>query len=115
MEDAQRVLSDLTTVEREVRLDEDGWFLSRIAPYRTADDHIAGVVVTFVDITERRHAEEKLRAHAQELERFNRLAVGRETRMIDLKKEINDLLGRLNEQPRYELDFEEESSESSDG
>ena len=115
MHDAQKVLNDLSMVEREVRLDDDGWFLTQIAPYRTADDHIAGVVVTFVDITDRRHAEEELRAHAHELERFNRLAVGRETRMIDLKKEINDLLARLNEQARYKLNFDEESSGSSDG
>ncbi|HEY1770302.1 MAG TPA: PAS domain S-box protein [Chthoniobacterales bacterium] len=60
--DVHRVLEDLTVIETEVRLDEDGWFLTRIAPYRTADDHIAGAVVTFVDITRRIQAEAELRA-----------------------------------------------------
>ena len=31
----------------------DKWFLTRMRPYRTADDRIEGVVATFVDITQR--------------------------------------------------------------
>jgi hypothetical protein len=38
-----------------------------------------------------------------ELERFNRLAVGREQRMIDLKREINDLLQQAGKPPAYDL------------
>jgi hypothetical protein len=34
--------------------------------------------------------------------------VSRESRMIDLKKEVNELAQRLNEPPRYPLDFESE-------
>ena len=55
--DAQQVLKSLKTIEREVRLGEELWFLARISPYRTADDHIAGVVATFIDITRRKEAE----------------------------------------------------------
>jgi two-component system CheB/CheR fusion protein len=33
------------------------WFLSRLLPYRTIEDHVAGVVVCFIDITERKEAE----------------------------------------------------------
>lgn len=68
------------------------------------------------DITERKRAEEALRQshteleqHAEELSRFNRVAVGRELRMIDLKKEINELASRLGEPPRYPVDSEQES------
>jgi PAS domain-containing protein len=50
------------------------------------------------DITERKQAEEALReshaqlqSHAEELTRFNDTAVGRELRMIELKKEVNEL------------------------
>jgi len=38
-----------------------GWYLTRLRPYRTVEDKIDGVVVTFVDIGERRRAEDALR------------------------------------------------------
>jgi two-component system CheB/CheR fusion protein len=44
-----------------------------------------------------------------ELKRFNSVAVGRETRMIELKQEINELCARLKEKPRYSLEFEPEN------
>ncbi|MES3002686.1 MAG: CheR family methyltransferase [Pseudomonadota bacterium] len=56
--DASRVLERLVPIEREVGLPGGQWFLSRLLPYRTLDDHIAGVVVSFIDITERKQAEE---------------------------------------------------------
>jgi two-component system, chemotaxis family, CheB/CheR fusion protein len=57
-DDARRVLERLVPIEREVGLPDGKWFLSRLLPYRTVDDHIAGVVVSFIDITERKQAEE---------------------------------------------------------
>jgi len=65
--DAQSVLNDLTPVEREVPTSEGEWFLVRHHPYRTVDDRIDGVVITFVDITRRRMAEEDLREANQSL------------------------------------------------
>ena len=56
--DARRVLERLVPIEREVGMPDGHWFLSRLLPYRTIDDHIAGVVVSFIDITERKQAEE---------------------------------------------------------
>ena len=58
------------------------------------------------DAVERQQAMEAMRAHVEELQRFNEAAVGREMRMIELKKEINELAQRLGEPPRYSLDFE---------
>lgn len=40
-----------------------------------------------------------------ELERFNHLAVGREHRMIALKRQVNELAVRLAEEPKYDLSF----------
>jgi two-component system CheB/CheR fusion protein len=57
-DDARRVLEKLVPIEREVGLPDGKWFLSRLLPYRTIDDHIAGVVVCFIDISERKRAEE---------------------------------------------------------
>ena len=53
------------------------------------------------DITERRRDEDALRDRLQELERVNRLMVGRELRMIALKREINDLCRELGSPERY--------------
>lgn len=53
------------------------------------------------DAIERKHGEELVRDQVEELKRFNAMAVGREERMIELKKEINELCARLEEAPRY--------------
>ncbi|HEY0822959.1 MAG TPA: CheR family methyltransferase, partial [Ramlibacter sp.] len=57
-EDAQRVLQKLVPIEREVGQSGGSWYLARLVPYRTADDRIAGLVFTFIDITERKRGEE---------------------------------------------------------
>jgi two-component system, chemotaxis family, CheB/CheR fusion protein len=63
LQDLERVMQDLHTIEREVHVGEGEtqWYLTRIAPYRTADDRIAGVVATFINITPRKNAEDELR------------------------------------------------------
>jgi two-component system CheB/CheR fusion protein len=60
-QDAAGVLTRLSPVEREVRDITGRWFLARMLPYRTAEDQIAGVVITCVDITARKAAEENER------------------------------------------------------
>jgi two-component system CheB/CheR fusion protein len=63
--DAQRVLERLTPVKRERRSRDGRWYIARFLPYRTSEDLISGVVLTFVDITERKKAEgEHARLHA---------------------------------------------------
>jgi two-component system CheB/CheR fusion protein len=51
--EATQVLQTLQTLEREVSTPAGTWFLARIQPYRTVDNAIDGVVLTFADITER--------------------------------------------------------------
>jgi len=55
------------------------------------------------DITKRKVAEEELKKKAKELEAFNKLAVDRELKMIELKKEINALLEKLGKEPGYKI------------
>ena len=56
LQDAETVLKKLTTIEVEVPSDSGRWYLRRMLPYRTQDNRIAGVVVTFSDITDRKRA-----------------------------------------------------------
>jgi two-component system, chemotaxis family, CheB/CheR fusion protein len=66
-DDARAVLRDLASIEKEVRSNKGCWYLVRMRPYRTIEDKIDGVVVTFVDITERRRTEESLRLSEESL------------------------------------------------
>ena len=68
------------------------------------------------DISERKQAEVALRQQAEELRlrnealgRFNTVAVGRELRMIELKREINALCGKAGEPPRHRVAATDES------
>jgi PAS domain S-box-containing protein len=90
-----------------------------IRPLKTEGGEITGAINCFYDITQRKQAEEalaqshaQLQLHAEELARFNSVAVGRELRMIELKKEINELCQQHGEATRYPLDFEEERKQS---
>jgi PAS domain-containing protein len=113
-DDAAVVLAGRTVVDREVTT-QDGskCYLERVLPYRNAVGIIAGVVITFVDITKRKRAEETILLHTKELHasneelmRLNCIMEGRELRMIELKKEVNELRGRTDQAPLYPLDFE---------
>jgi two-component system CheB/CheR fusion protein len=65
-DDVRLVLQDLQGIDREVQGD-DRWYLMRIRPYRTTDNRIDGVVLTFQDITSRRRAELQLRQSEERL------------------------------------------------
>lgn len=59
--DIEQVFSTLQPVEREVRGTTDGtWYIARLLPYRTAEDRIEGLVLSFIDISRRKLAEERL-------------------------------------------------------
>ncbi len=58
--DAKRVLQDLVPLDKELTCSNKQCFIRRILPYRTEDDRIQGVVVTFADVTELSKAKEEL-------------------------------------------------------
>jgi PAS domain S-box-containing protein len=68
-EDAETVLEKLSVIEREVTSLDGRIFIMRLLPYRTAEDHINGVVITFIDITTRKQAEESLRQSKERMEK----------------------------------------------
>jgi hypothetical protein len=56
-----------------------------------------------LDITERRHMEDEMRQKVDELERFSKVAFGREKKMIQLKQEINELMIQLGKIEKYKI------------
>ena len=67
-DDARTVLRDLSVIEREVELrDNHTTFLMRIRPYRTLDNMIGGVVITFVDVSVQRRSNNQRIVLLQEL------------------------------------------------
>lgn len=57
--ESRKVLETLSAIEHEIET-ADGVWCRRILPYRTHDNAVRGVVITFTDITQRRHAAEAL-------------------------------------------------------
>jgi PAS domain S-box-containing protein len=83
-EDAAHVLTRLAPVDRELQDENGRWYMTRVLPYRTPEDRIEGVVITFVDITGRRKAEEA----AKDSE--SRLAAE-----LDAMRRLHSLVSRL--------------------
>ncbi|HLJ55463.1 MAG TPA: chemotaxis protein CheB [Chthonomonadaceae bacterium] len=99
-EDAVHVLRDLKTTEREVQ-SAGHWLLVRVLPYRTVDDHIDGVVLTFIDITDRKRSDEERMA----LER--QAAAWRERNRV--AHELHDTLAQAFTAIKLQLDAAEEA------
>ncbi len=67
--DAFEVLRTLIFIEKQIPTKDGKWFSTRIMPYRTFDDRIDGLVITFINITDLKEAEEKI----NEIDQFNQL------------------------------------------
>jgi PAS domain S-box-containing protein len=84
--------------------ERDGMVLHHIYyPVQDKTGAIIGVAIFAQDITERKHMEEKLTRNVEELEQFSKLAIGREIKMIQLKEEINELLGQFGKGEKYKI------------
>src|SRR6185436_8634983 len=87
-EDAREVLRKLGFTEKPISSRDGRWFTVRIMPYRTLDDRIEGVVITFLDISAAKTLEAKLRDKQGTLE--NRIAdqsAKMDKARVDLKAE----------------------------
>ena len=71
--------------------------------------NIIGIVSSAVDMTQIKIVEEEMKQKNEELMKFNKYAVGRELRMIELKREINSLCESVGQPDRYKLDFVHEN------
>jgi two-component system CheB/CheR fusion protein len=79
VKDARAVLAELTPVRREIRSRGGRWYDMRVRPYRTVDDKIDGVVLTFVDVSERHQVAQQLRESERRL--------GQEQHLVELSRD----------------------------
>ncbi len=77
-----------------------------VSVFRLDDNRVAAVGM---DITERKRAQEQMRAAVSDLTRFNRAMIGRELRMLELKQEVNALCQACGRPARYLLEREREA------
>jgi len=76
-EDVRRVLRTLASAERELTAPDSGTrYIVRILPYRSIDNFIAGVVITFIDVTAVTRAEDRQRLLLAELQHRVRNTLG---------------------------------------
>jgi diguanylate cyclase len=101
----QRALKgEITSAERDPYPRADGtveWTRWECRPWHKANSLIGGFIVYTEIITQRIKDELELKEKLNELEKFNKVMVGRENKMIELKREINHLLSELNLPARY--------------
>jgi transcriptional regulator of nitric oxide reductase len=78
-----------------VVVQDDGYFV------HDAAGSSARMVGFVADVTERRLAEDRIRSQLDELRRWHSAMLGREVRILQLKREVNEVLAQAGKQPRY--------------
>lgn len=88
--------------DRFVRADgTEQWLRWEVRPWHDARGGIGGIVVFSEDVTAKVTAERTLKQQLAELRRWHDATLGRETRVVELKAEINRLLVAAGQPPRY--------------
>jgi two-component system CheB/CheR fusion protein len=102
-EDALEVLRTLVFIQKQISTNDGRWFSIRIMPYRTFDDRIDGLVITFINISDLKQMEVKL----IEAEQLNRILldsasdviihISSELKIVELNNKAEKLLGKKRE------------------
>lgn len=75
--------------------------IGHIIPDPDGRDNVLYGLHILSDITERKQTEDQLQQQLKELSRWHDTTLGREMRILDLKREVNELLGQAGQPPRY--------------
>jgi len=92
-----------TTDEEITGIQGKRWLCVTRTPVYNADSKIGGLLYSSRDITNRKKNENKLKKTLSSLEQHNRLMTGREERVLELKKRVNDLLKELGREERFNI------------
>lgn len=102
-EDALEVLRTLVFIQKQISTNDGRWFSIRIMPYRTFDDRIDGLVITFINISDLKQMEVKL----IEAEQLNRILLdsasdviiklSSELKIVELNAKAEKFLGKKRE------------------
>jgi len=87
-DDAHEVLNTLVFIQKEIPSNDGRWFLVRIMPYRTFDDRIDGLVITFINISDHKKIEERL----VKSEKMNSILLGDSTDIKVILSHDNEIL-----------------------
>jgi two-component system CheB/CheR fusion protein len=106
-DDALEVLRTLVFIQKQISTKDGRWFSIRIMPYRTYDDRIDGLVITFINISDLKQIEVKL----QEAEQINRMLMNSAS---DVIIKLSADLKILEFNPKAEQFFGKKSAEAKD-
>ncbi|HEX2252272.1 MAG TPA: CheR family methyltransferase [Thermoanaerobaculia bacterium] len=66
--DVERVMRAGESLERHIRTDSGAWYIARVLPYRSLEGEVSGVVLTFVDVSDLKHAQDEVSSRARQQE-----------------------------------------------
>lgn len=101
--EAEQGKKEFNTEFRIIRADGETRHIKAFGKILRADDGspLRMIGINY-DITDRREAEHQAQSQLKELNRWYQVTLGREIRVLELKREINELLQRMNAPPRYQ-------------
>jgi hypothetical protein len=102
----------VTTEFRYKRKDDTWCWVEATGTNLLTEPDVKALVINYHDITERKRAEEEIKLQLDELQRWHTVTLGRENRILELKREVNDLLSQTGQPLRYPSAESDNSKES---
>jgi len=101
----KKIINEKETISYEFHFlpkDHDPFWVEVVAKPIIENENVAEVHFIMRNIDERKKAEEKIKTQMDELQKWYASTIGREERIIEMKKEVNELLTSAGKPRRYE-------------